>query len=183
MRSRGVIAHSVACLLMICSVCSSKAGWDKPFKRGGPLSVNKPFNKGGGLSINKVDVPSKLRIGRVQSLTEVIIPLCWGSPQDCRGTPDIEESNRAARRQTSYPFYVIGRFTCTERSTGMRSGKSCDVVKNSSISCAHALQSLNDHPSTHGDPCTYCSENEVDSTTYWDGLAPNHVQGGPCSGM
>jgi len=29
------------------------AGWDKPFDKGGPLSVDKPFDKGGALSIDK----------------------------------------------------------------------------------------------------------------------------------
>lgn len=195
-------------VFVICSVTSSDAKkrkpWDKPFNRGGALSIDKPtssggalsvgkpfesggalsigkpFDKGGDLSINKVYVPPKFRIGRVKSLAEVIIPLCWGAPQDCRGTYDPGESNKAAQGETSYPYYVIGRFLCTDRRTGMRSGKSCDVVKNSSQSCQHALDSLNEHASTFGDPCTLCAGIR-DESEYWDGLPPDHVQGGPCS--
>ncbi|MEY9394350.1 hypothetical protein ABIF66_005016 [Bradyrhizobium japonicum] len=36
------------------TICSATAGpWDKPFSRGGALSVDKPLNKGGGLSVDK----------------------------------------------------------------------------------------------------------------------------------
>jgi hypothetical protein len=155
---------------------------DKPFDSGGGLSIGKPLNQGGDLSINRVYVPKKFRIGRVQSLAEVVIPVCWGSPQDCRGvTDDANASNKTAKEQTNYPYYVIARFICKDRRTGLQSGKVCDVVKSSSRSCRHALEALNDHPSTFGDPCTVCADIR-DELEYWDGTPAQHIQGGPCAG-
>jgi hypothetical protein len=35
------------------NIHSHQVGWDKPFDKGGPLSVDKPVDKGGPLSIDK----------------------------------------------------------------------------------------------------------------------------------
>ena len=97
------------------------ANCKKPFSKGGCLSINKPWSRGGGLSINKVYVPEKRRIGKVKSLAEVIIPVCWGSPQDCRGMePDKSKAASETQVQTRYPYHIIYRLTCFNRKTGKR---------------------------------------------------------------
>jgi hypothetical protein len=47
--------------IMIFAGNSADAGWDKPFDKGGPLSVDKPFDKGGGLSIDK-PLPAQIQV-------------------------------------------------------------------------------------------------------------------------
>jgi hypothetical protein len=103
---------------------------DKPFNGGGALSVGKPFKQGGGLSINTVYVPEKLRIGRVQSIAEVVIPVCWGSPQDCRGLePDKAKTTAGGEAAGGgYPFYITARFICMNRQTGAVSGGTVRMV-------------------------------------------------------
>jgi hypothetical protein len=151
---------------------------DKPVDKGGGLSIDKPFDKGGALSINKVYVPKPLRIGRVQSLAEVIIPVCWGSPQSCRGM-DREKSKETTQQmaQKQYPYYITARFVCRDKRTSKISGKECDVTKASSNSCSEALQELKSHAQSNGDPCVHCSD-VTDETEYWDGTPPQHIQGG-----
>jgi hypothetical protein len=186
-------------LSLLCTIGShwALAGglFDKPFSKGGALSINKPFNKGGSLSIdkpldkggalsiNKVYVPEKLRIGKVQSLAEVIIPVCWGSPQDCRGM-EPEKAKASVKQQTgtTYPYYVIARFVCRDKRNGKVSGHECDVTQASSNSCAEALQAMASYPDTSGDPCAQCAD-IVDASEYWDGTSPEHIQDGPCRGQ
>ena len=153
---------------------------DKPFDKGGALSIDKPFDKGGALSINKVYVPEKLRIGAVKSLAEVIIPLCWGSPQDCRGMKG-DEAKRAAIKEVSetFPYYVIGRFTCLDVKTREISGKQCDVTQASSRLCSEAKSALQSYPRISGDPCKKCAD-IYDASEVWDRNPPEQIQGGPC---
>lgn len=155
---------------------------DKPLDKGGGLSIDKPFDRGGALSINKVYVPPKLRIGRVHSVWEVIIPVCWGSPQDCRGMePDKAQQHAGNVSQPGHPYYITARYICKDRRTGALNGRQCDVTQASSRSCNEALAETQSYPSTHGDPCTVCA-NIRDQTSYWDGTAPEHIQGGACWG-
>ena len=153
------------------------------FDKGGALSIDKPLNKGGGLSIDKVYVPEELRIGRVQSLAEVIIPVCWGSPQDCRGMEP--EKSKAATNQMvhpQYPYYITARFICRIRKTDKISGKECDVTEASSNSCDEALEELGSRINSIGDPCATCS-NIADPSEYWKVTdSPQHIQDGICSG-
>jgi len=158
---------------------------DKPLNKGGGLSIDKPLDKGGALSINKVYVPEKLRIGRVQSVAEVLIPVCWGSPQDCRGMKQ-EEAKTSAEKEVAggpYLYYVIGRFICRNTATNEVSGKQCDVTQASSKSCNEAISYLQSYPVQVGDPCKKCDPNVLDSSEYWDGVGPERIQGGPCSGL
>lgn len=188
MQSKIIYALTLASLLVgvgtvpkaACLFCKGGAlSIDKPFDKGGPLSIDKPFDKGGALSINKVYVPKPLRIGRVQSLAEVVIPVCWGSPQDCRGM-DPNASKQATNQMTQkqYPYYVTARFICRDRRTGKISGAECDVTKASSNSCAEAQAEIRyiDY-----DPCFKCSD-ITDPTSYWDQAPAEHIQDGVCRG-
>ncbi len=49
------------------------------FDNGGALSIDKSLDKGRVLSIGKIYVPQRLRVGRVQSLAEILISVCLGS--------------------------------------------------------------------------------------------------------
>jgi hypothetical protein len=53
MASKVLIALGILTLWIGLANCEAVAGWDKPFDKGGPLSVDKPVDKGGGLSIDK----------------------------------------------------------------------------------------------------------------------------------
>jgi hypothetical protein len=154
---------------------------DKPVDKGGGLSIDKPVDKGGALSINKVYVPEKLRIGRVKSIAEVIIPVCWGSPQDCRGMKPDDSKKYTQGEITQHPYYITARYICRNRKSGQISGKQCDVTQASSKSCDEASSSLNWRENNGGDPCTYCTD--TDPIEYWDGTPPEHIQGGPCQGQ
>lgn len=184
-------------LLALLTIGSSRseAGWDKPFDKGGPLnpgepkipepkipeSWKKPFDHGGALSVGKIHVPKKLRIGKVKTVAEVLIPVCWGSPQDCREKPKEVDGEGMDEVKKSYPYYIFGNFQCRDKDSGKVVG-SCLVIMSSSNSCEEALQSLASRPETDGDPCVYCNPNITNHNVYWDGDAP-HTQDGPCAGM
>jgi hypothetical protein len=165
-----------------CVFCKGGAlSIDKPVDRGGGLSINKPLDKGGDLSIDKVYVPPKLRIGRVHGIAEIIIPVCWGSPQDCRGMKETDASKQVQNQTgTSYPYYITERFICKNRTTGQISGKECDVTEASATSCPEALSQIGSIDRSNDDPCTHCSGVD-DPNEVWNGVPPQHVQGGSCT--
>lgn len=155
---------------------------NKPFSKGGGASIDKPFNRGGGLSINKVDVPKPLQIGRVDNIEQIIIPVCWGSPQECRGMkPDEAKAKIINSVSTQAPYYITAQFICRIKNKGSTSGRTCSVTQASTKSCEDAIQQMNAYPSVVGDPCTQCAGVTV-SDEYWDMTPPEHTQGGLCSG-
>ncbi len=161
---------------------------DKPFDKGGLLSIDKPFSKGGALSIHKVYVPTKLRIGKVQTIQEVLIPVCWGSPQDCRDKPNNKTGGTTWKPEAEYPYMVVARFTCMDRTTNRVSTlkPDCDLITRSQRSCAEALGALDvlvEEIWQEGyDACAKCLETR-NPTLYWDGKKPQHIQDGACRGQ
>ena len=162
--SRATAVLVAALLVAVAATSEAQAGW------------RKPFSKGGALSINKVHVPKPLRIGRVEGIPEVLFPVCWGRPQECRGNPQTPPAKRVAQA----PYYVTAEFTCMSRRTGMPTGGSCTVTVHSADSCQDARRAL-ERILAAKDPCTECSEVR-DPDCYWDGRL-KFIHAGPCSAI
>jgi hypothetical protein len=143
---------------------------------------DKPFSKGGALSVNKVHVPKWAKIGKVESIQEVLLPVCWGRPQDCRGPVVDSDPNSRAPEQEQYPYYITARFTCIDKTTGKKLGSDCTITVWSKNSCAEAQNALRNRISA-ADPCTECTSSYHDPNCVWDGRPPEHIQGdGLCVG-
>jgi hypothetical protein len=148
----------------------AQAGWDKPFDKGGPLSIN------------KVPVPKELQIGKVKTIQEVIFPICWGRPQECRpNAGDSPTATGSAPPQEPAPYFISARFKCVDRNTGKKLGSDCTISIWSKVSCQDALDALTQRM-READVCTQCTPTR-DPSCVWDGVPPEHIQGdGPCVG-